>query len=140
MTHTELDGCRVGQHPLVCHFLKGVFNCRPPMPRYTHTWDVDRVLSYLRGQPGNELLSFQVLTYKLAMLMALANADRCSDLAALDLSFCSVRDGGVRFTIPTLTKTRRDGPPIKAFYSEFPDDPMLCPVRALHCYERRSRR
>ena len=33
MTHTELDGRRVSQHPLVCRFLRGVFNARPPMPK-----------------------------------------------------------------------------------------------------------
>ena len=67
MTHTELDGCRVGQHALVCHFLKGVFNSRPPMPFLT--WYVDVVLSFLEAQPDNEDLSLQLFTQKLAMLM-----------------------------------------------------------------------
>ena len=136
MTHTELDGCRVGQHPLVCCFLKGVFNSRPPMPRYSLTWDVDVVLSFLETQPD---LSLQLLTQKLAMLMALANTDRCSDLAALDLSFRSFQHGGVKFAIPGLTKTRKDGPPIEAFYSEFPENQKLCPIRTLKCYEKRSK-
>ena len=83
MTHEEADGTRVGQHPLVSRFLKGVFNSHPPAPRYSVTWDVDVVLSYLKSLPINSELSFQALSHKLAMLMALANADRCSDLAAL---------------------------------------------------------
>ena len=33
----------MGQNPLVSHFLKGVFNCRPKAPRYATTWDVDVV-------------------------------------------------------------------------------------------------
>ena len=41
MTHEEVDGTRVGQHPLVTRFLKGVFNSRPPAPKYVATWDVD---------------------------------------------------------------------------------------------------
>ena len=32
MTHNEIEGTRVGQHPLVSRFLKGVFNNRPPAP------------------------------------------------------------------------------------------------------------
>ena len=72
------------------------------------------------------------------MLMALANADRCSDLAALDLNFRSYVTNGVRFVIPNLTKTRRSGPPMEAFYSSFPEDQRICPVQALKCYERRS--
>ena len=73
------------------------------------------------------------------MLMALANADRCSDLAALDLSFRSFQDEGVKFVIPGLTKTRRNGPPIEAFYPEFPENLKLCPVKALKCYEARTK-
>ena len=127
MTHDEVDGTRVGQHPLVSRFLKGVFNCRPPAPRYTTTWDVDVVLSHIKSLPDNEHLSFQLLTHKVVMLMALTNADRCSDLAALDLCFRSFHGDGVKFIIPGLTKTRRKGPLVEAFYSAFPEDPRVCP-------------
>ena len=120
MTHDEVDGTRVGQHPLVSRFLKGVFNICPPAPKYAVTWDVDVVLSYLRSLPDNQKVSFQLLSHKLAMLMALANADRCSDLAALDLNHCTFQGGGVRFIIPGLTKTRKSGPPVEAFYPAFP--------------------
>ena len=85
MTHEEVDGTRVGQHPLVARFLKGIFNNRPPAPRYRGTWDTDIVLRHLEGSPDNRDLSLQQLTHKLAMLLALANADRCSNLAALDV-------------------------------------------------------
>ena len=70
--------------------------------------------------------------------MALANADRCSDLAALDVDYCTFQGNGVRFIIPSLTKTRKSGPPVKAFYSAFPDNPKICPVQTLICYEKRS--
>ena len=87
MTHTDIDGVRVGQHPLVSRLLKGVFNSRPPTPRYSHTWDVNLVLSYRESQPENQVLTFQALTHKVAMLMALSNAVRCSNLAALNLNY-----------------------------------------------------
>lgn len=35
-----------GQHPLVCRFIKGIFECRPSLPRYQETWDVTVVLDY----------------------------------------------------------------------------------------------
>ena len=89
MTHKEIDGTPVGQHPLVSRFLKGVFNSHPPAPKYTTTWDVDIVLSHSKDMKNNKQLSFQLLMHKLAMLMALTNADRCSDLAALDLAYCT---------------------------------------------------
>ena len=73
MTHNEVDGTRIGQHPLVSRFLKGVFNCRPPASRYSCTWNVDIVLSYVQTLPDNESRSFHQLSHKLVMLMALAN-------------------------------------------------------------------
>lgn len=138
MTHAEVDGVRVGQHPLVSRLLKGVFNSRPPAPRYTCTWDVGVVLTYLENSPENRDLTLQALTHKVAMLMALSNADRCSDLAALDLNHRTYQTNGVKFTIPGLTKSRRNGPPIEAFYPSFQGSPKLCPVRALKEYEEQS--
>ena len=51
------------------------------------TLDVDIVLPLIKGMEDNDGLSFQLLSHKLAMLMALINADRCFDLAALDLTY-----------------------------------------------------
>ena len=138
MTHEEVDGTRVGQHPMVSRFLKGVFNDRQPAPKYSQTWDVDVVLSFLKALPENDHLSFTQLSHKLAMLMALSNADRCSDLAALDLNHRSFHCNGVQFIIPGLTKTRRSGPPLEVFYPAFPPEPKLCPMLTLQCYEERS--
>ena len=75
MTHKEVDGVRVGQHPMVFHFLKGVFNMRPPALEYVVTLDVDMVLDYLCQLPENWELDLQQLTHKLAMLLALTIVD-----------------------------------------------------------------
>ena len=53
MTHSEVDGVRIGQHEIVSRFMKGIFNSRPPMPRYTSTWNVDIILRYLSSLPEN---------------------------------------------------------------------------------------
>lgn len=76
MTHEEVDGVQTGQHPMVSHFLKGVFNLRPPALRYTTMWDVDTVLDYLNDLPDNIYLDLQQLSHKLTMLLALTNTDR----------------------------------------------------------------
>ena len=94
----------MGGHPLVSRFLKGVSNSHPPAPKYATTWDVDIVLYHSKDMEDNEQLSFQPLTHKLAMLMALTSADRCSDLAALDLVHCTHQGNGGKFIIPGLTK------------------------------------
>lgn len=46
-------------------------------------------------------IQLSILTHKLAMLLALTNASRCSELAALDLQFCSIQSEGARFVIPS---------------------------------------
>ena len=137
MTHKEIYGVPVGQHPLVSHFLKGVFNSRPPAPRYSMTWD-DIVLSHIRGMEDNDELSFQLLSHKLVMLMALTNADRCSDMAALDLTYQSYQRNEAQFCYSGSKKTKHSGPPTEAFYPTFAAVPKLCPVWTLQCYERRS--
>ncbi len=47
MTHKQVEGTPIGQHPLVTRLLKGVYNKRPPMPKYSSTWDVDVVTRHI---------------------------------------------------------------------------------------------
>ena len=37
----------ISEHPLIKRFIKGVFKTKPPKPRYTYTWDINKVLSYI---------------------------------------------------------------------------------------------
>ena len=46
MTHSQIKGTPIGQHPLVSRLLRGVYNTRPPQPRYSATWDVDVVIRH----------------------------------------------------------------------------------------------
>ena len=80
-----VDGVQLGKHPLISRLMKGVFHLRPPQPRYAGRWDVSKVLQFLEEKGNTESLSMKDLTYKLVMLVALANADRASDLCALDI-------------------------------------------------------
>ena len=43
------DGKPFGQHQLVKTYLRGVFNIKPPMPKYTAIWDADIVLNLLKS-------------------------------------------------------------------------------------------
>ena len=47
-TIVNVDGMSIGRHPLVVRFLKGVFNPRPPVPRYNEVFDVSIVLRFLK--------------------------------------------------------------------------------------------
>ena len=43
------NGTCVGKHPLVSRLMKGIFQQKPPRPKYTEIWDVSFVLSYLQS-------------------------------------------------------------------------------------------
>ena len=132
MTHSQLEGVPIGQHPLVTRLLKGVYNLRPPMPRYSSTWDVGMVTKYLTSLGRNEDLPLKRLSQKLALLMALVEACRTLELKALDLRFKVLKPEGVSFKLASLTKKRTPGlPPKELFFGAFPGNECLCVVKCL---------
>ena len=53
-----------GKHWSASRFMKGIFHLRPPQPIYTKTWNVSKVLSYLKSFGPNDSLSLKQLTLK----------------------------------------------------------------------------
>ena len=111
MTHRHIEGVPIGQHPLVTRLLKGVYNTRPPKPRYTETWDVDGVLNHLTSLGENSQLSLKQLSQKLVVLMALVQASRSSELQALDVRFRIYRPDGVVLYTTFFDKEEESGFP-----------------------------
>ncbi len=138
MTHVQVEGVPIGQHPLVTRLLKGVYNKRPPKPRYSTTWNVDLVVRYLISLDENDQLPVKTLTQKAALLLALVEASRTSELQALDLRFRVYKPEGVSFKVPTLTKKTTGAPPKEFFFASFPPNPKICPVHCLRAYEKRT--
>ena len=134
-----VEGFPVGQHPLVTRLLKGVFNCRPPQPRYSQTWEVSQVLSYIKYLGPNEHLSLKLLSRKLVVLLALVLAQRCSDLCRLSLQGRKYSAEGAVLRCTGLAKQARpgkEGSLQPAVVSYFTEDPSLCPVLCLKGYEK----
>jgi len=132
--HEKVDGHNVGQHPLISRLLKGIFHDRPPLPRYTSTWNVQTVLNYLEGLGENQSLSLKALSWKLTMLLALTRPSRSADLSQLNLRR---KADGVCFYPNVLAKQSRQGSQIAKF--SFPANPVLCPVMALKAYEYKTK-
>ncbi len=84
--HEKVEGYSVDQHPMVTKILKGVFHDRPPLSRYTSTWNVEQVLTYLKEIGTNQDLSLKQLTWKTTMLLALTNSD-CNQFSPLNTSY-----------------------------------------------------
>ena len=56
---------------LVSRFMKGIYVAKPPLPRYTATWDVSKVTDYLRTLVPLESLSFKDLSKKTSVVISL---------------------------------------------------------------------
>ena len=69
-TLRPIEGFCVGQHPLVCRLLKGVFNSRPPRPKLSPTWSVQDVLETISSWSPASRLDFKQLSLKTCMLVA----------------------------------------------------------------------
>ena len=134
-----LDGQKVGRHPLVCQLLKGVYQLRPPQPRYAKTWQVGKLVQFIGSLGPNEKLSTKLLSYKLVGLLALTAPDRASGLAARDLRFRFILPEGVEFKLPELTKNVKQGESLKCcFHASFPQNALLCVCKCLAEYECRT--
>ena len=138
MTHSPIDGVVVGKHPLVVRLMRGVYNARPPQPRYLTTWDVGQVLHHISSLGRNRDLSLKQLSHKLVVLLALANASRASEIYALDIRYMSRDRDGISFAIADLTKTARPGKKRSIYYPSLKEEERLCPVNALNEYLRHT--
>ncbi|XP_068713259.1 uncharacterized protein [Montipora foliosa] len=81
--HSEIDA--IGKHPLVCRYIKGVFQEKPPTPKFSEIWPVDQVLQALEQANPLKELHLKDLTLKLTMLVALVTGQRCQTLSYLDV-------------------------------------------------------
>lgn len=82
----EKQGLPIGQHPLVCRYLKGVFNKIKPVPKYNNIWPVDTALDYLSLLWPLDKITLKELTMKLVLLISLTTGQRCQTLTLLDIS------------------------------------------------------
>ena len=69
----------IGKKPLIRHFMKGIFNLKPALPRYVNTWNVQVVTDYLESLITSEL-NLKSLSVKLTTLLVLATGQRCQTL------------------------------------------------------------
>ena len=134
----NVHGCTVGNLPIVKRLLRGVFQLRPPEPRYHSTWDVNLVLNYLDTLfPLNEL-SLKFLSYKLVMLIILLSAQRVQTLSKLDISHMFVSENKIIFTISNTLKQSKPGRFASPIELELYEKESLCVVRTLREYLSRT--
>ena len=135
----QLDGMKLGDHPLVTRFMTGLFNKKPALPRYVEIWNPQSVLEYLRNYPNTRELSLKQLTVKLTALLASVTAQRPQTLQALSLDGMRVSEDQYTFRVLSLFKqslrhggTNRHLAPI--VLKRYHVDNKLCVVTLLNEY------
>lgn len=88
---------------------------------YTNTDKLSSQVESLRRL--SEKLTLLHLSKKVVTLMALCNAEQCSDLAALDQDYVRWISTGVQLTAVQLTNTQKAGPTMAVLYAAVQDDP-----------------
>ena len=134
-------GQTVGSLPSVTRFLKGVFQLKPPKPRYYFIWDVNIVLLFLGNFYPNEEIPLEYLTYKLVTLFALITAQRAQTLHKIKLNQIIFGNNCAYITINDLLKHNKPGN-LKNCYEirRYSKDPKICVFEALRVYIDRTAR
>lgn len=100
----ENSSLNVGNHPWISRYLKGVFNVKPPTPRYQRIWDIRVVFNILRDWGDARQLTLKELTLKLRMLLALLGAARTQLLQAFMINKVEITDDQVIPKVDELMK------------------------------------
>ena len=133
------SGIKFGEHPLVCRYMKGIFQLRPALPKYSNIWDVNVVLTYLKTFAEAASLSIKDLTMKLNMLLFLTTGQRGQTIHKLDIRFIQELPNGYRITIQEKLKSTRPGKHLAPLeLLEFPEEPKLSVTLHLREYLERT--
>jgi integrase len=130
----KYDDCNLGSHPLVMRLLKAVGKERPPKAKYDMTWDVNKLLDYLRQLPDNSDLTLKQLTLKLVSLLAIVTGHRVQTLSFITINNIHFKDN-VEILIEKLVKTSAPGKnqPL-LILPPYPIDSKVCVVLTLKEY------
>ena len=112
--HVGTNAIQVGNLPLVKRLVKGVFQEKPPMPRYAKFWDVSQLLEFLKTLHPPSSLSVQCLGQKTLALLSLCSVCRVSSVSKLSAEYNVFRGengdvSSIIFYLCGLEKTSRPG-------------------------------
>ena len=132
------DKFTISNHPFIVRYLKGVFNCCKPTPRYQEIWDVAPVLRYIELLFPVDKLSLKELTWKLVMLLALTSGQRCQTLTYLNTAVMIKTPDYYKFYIQKHVKQDRPGKLLTSFVVKKYSKEELCVYSTLEHYLDRT--
>lgn len=129
----------VGQFPIVKRFMKGIYELRPSLPKYTASWDLSTVLNYFRKGASVSVLSLKELTLKLTFLLTLLSGQRCQAVKFFSIKNMEFSDLKCTFVITEKVKQSRVGTHLKPVeFLAYPEDEKLCVIKHLQEYSKKT--
>ena len=136
----SIKGRPCGQDPDIVRFLRGVYNLRPALPRYTTTWNANIVLNYYREHPLGDIKTLKDLTIRTAFILALSSGQRIATLRKLKLDWINQEVNYLTIYNGALTKTSRPGKhQAELKFQVFDGSPNICVVNYLNLYLERTK-
>ena len=119
--------------------MSGVFNQRPPVPRYTFIWDVEKVLKFIKTLPADDSISDKMLTFKLTALLSLIAASRVSEITNLNIDYLAKHPTVYVFTFTKVSKSWKRGQKAPTMKFKIYDlDDSLCVCKTIDQYLERT--
>ena len=129
-----------GSHKLVSRFMKGIFNTKPSLPRYSNIYDPNVVLEYLTRYRLNKNLSLKMLTLKTVTLLAFLTVQRLQTLHVLSVDSFSFTPDHVQIIVQDKIKTSRPNFHIEPIvFRKYNVNKRLCVYRHIRSYLNRTR-
>ena len=124
-----------GNLPVVRHFMRGILQLCPALPKYNAVWNVHTVFDFIRSCPTIAQLNLKELTLHLTFLLCLLSAQRWQTIKALRIDNMDITPSTYIFPIVDMLKQSRPGfhqEPIR--YERYIADPRLCVYTHLTTY------
>ena len=141
----------LGEDRVLQDLLRSFAIKRPRRPQAPPSWDLDEVLRHLMSSAFEplETVSLRALTKKTLFLVSLATAKQVSEFQALSKTVAAIgNDLMVSYLPHFIAKMERVDAPVprsfrilslREFTGDLEEGSLLCPVRALNVYLRRTR-
>ena len=130
-----------GSLHLVKRFMKGVFELRPVMPKYSTIWDVKIVFNYFRQLPSPSELTLNVLSKKLALLIGLVSGgQRCQTIHCINLKDLIFTKNKLLIPIMDKIKQTKHGKHMAPLqFKRYYNEPKLCVIKNLEAYIQKTK-
>lgn len=119
--------------------MKGIYDLRPSLPRYTAMWDLNIVLNYFRKGESVSELSLKELTLKLTFLLTLLSGQRCQTVKFFSVKNMELSGHKCTFVIIEKVKQSRVGTHLKPVeFLTYPEDEKICVIKHLQEYIKKT--